>query len=205
MEDNLIYLDEVVNQYLSQYRLPDSAYGRITQLAIRGRKELHLHSCGKPTTVTLEVQADKTVKIPCDSLNLISVGYRNTDGKLIHLEENDDLTLQNTYRVDHENGLILLGSEFTESELEIEYLPQATQDGDYIVHPLFVEPLINWIVWQDSRGDRKTNDGTRRENERIYYNALRIARRAVKPFSLGQVYKQYARTSTNNLSVFKWS
>ena len=205
MESTLIYLDEVINQYLSQYRLPDSAYGRIAQLAIRGRKELHLHSCGKPVTVDLEIQADKTAKIPCDSLNLISVGYRNNDGKLIILEENDNLNIPNTYKIDAYNSQIILNAEFSKSELEVEYLPQASQDGDYIVHPLFVEVLIKWIVWEDGLGNPKISGSTSSENERRYYNALRHARRAVKPFNLDQVYKQYSRVMSNNLSVYKWS
>lgn len=200
-----IYLDEIINQYLSQYRLPESAYDRIAQLAIRGRKELHLHSCGHPLTETKEVQSDKTITLSAGWLNLLSVGYRNSDGKLIYLEENDDLTLQNTYRLERETGIVYLPSEFSESELEVVTLPQATQDGDYLVHPLFVEALIKWIVWEDGLGNPKISGSTSAENERRYYNALRHARRAVKPFSLDQVYKQYARTSTNNLSVFKWN
>jgi hypothetical protein len=200
MESNLIYLGDVVDQYLLQYRLPDSAHYRLTQLAIRGRKELHLHSCGKPVTVPLEVQADNTLCIPCDSLNILSL-FVEVGGHKVILEENESLLSQYSYCKDRETS-IRLSSAFAESEVMCEYLPQATQDGDYIVHPLFEEALINWIIWQDSRGDRKTGDGTKRENERIYFNSLRNARRAVKPFSLDQMYKSWQRTTTNNLSVF---
>jgi len=203
MED-LIYLDEVVNSYLSQYRLPDSAYGRVIQLGIRGRKELHLHSAGKPVKVELEVQADKTLELPCDLLNIISIGIDHGEDNIDFLTESEDLTIPNSFLVDETNSRITLGYNFSHGNLVLEYLPQASQDGEYLVHPLFVEPLINYIIWQDGRGDRKTSDGTKRENERIYYNSLRHARRAVKPFNLDQVYKSYSRVLSNALSVYKW-
>lgn len=200
-----IYLDEVINQYLSQYRLPDSAYDRVAQLAIRGRKELHLHSCGKPTTVELEVLANKTAKLPCDLLNVLGVSIDNGESNFTILTETDDLYLENGYNIDHENRYIRFGTAFTENVVLLEYLPQASQDGDYMVHPLFVEPLINYIIWQDGRGDKRVSAGQNRENERVYYNSLRLARRAVKPFNLDQAFLSYKRILNNALGAYRWS
>lgn len=200
-----IYLDEVVNQYLSQFRLPDSAYDRVAQIAIRGRKELHLHSCGKPVTIELEVLANKTVKLPCDILNVLSVSIDNGDSNLTILTETDDLYIENGYNIDHENMYLRFGTAFTEKSVLVECLLQASQDGDYLVHPIFVEPLINFIIWQDNRGDRRVPAGVNRENERLFYNSLRLARRAIKPFNLDQAFLSYKRILNNALGAYRWS
>lgn len=203
MDSELIYLDEVINGYLSQFRMPESAYSRIASLAIRGRKELHLHSCGYPTEVTLDVQADNSLIVPDDLLNVISLRI-TTDNYLYPLTDNNGMVDGEVgFSSGYNNDLgfykingnrINLSADFGYDSVILEYLPMATADGEYIVHPLFVEALINWITWQDSRGDRKVSAGDKRENERIFWNSLRLARRAIKPFDLSQVLISYRRT-----------
>ena len=43
METN-ISLDEVINYYLSAWELPDSQYGRISDLGIRGYRQIYMHA-----------------------------------------------------------------------------------------------------------------------------------------------------------------
>lgn len=204
MSKKYVYLDEVVNEYLSQYRLPDSDYGRIASLGIRGRKELHLYATGNLRTEKLTMLANKTVKVPCEILNLTRVFYKDGSGIDRRMEPNADLFEADTYSYNRETGVISFHTGFSINEVYIEFLPQASMDGDYIVDEIFVQPLIDWIIWQDGRGDRKTSSGTTSDNRSEYFNSLRNAKKAQRPFDVDQVYINYKRILNNALRAYRW-
>lgn len=91
--DNEQTLDELVNMYLEEWELPDSQYGRIFSLGIRGFREIYKHASGEAQCVELDVMANKTVAIPCDCLNKIEVGVLNGKGEIAALTEDDSLGL----------------------------------------------------------------------------------------------------------------
>lgn len=204
MNDQFVYLDEIVNEYLSQYRLPDSDYGRVASLGIRGRRELHLTSFGQLKTEQLEVSANKTVRVPEEALNIIRVFIDHGNNLQQDLTETDNPYIEDSFHYDRENCILRLPTGFSHHSLMMEFLPQASTDGDYLVNKIFIQPMIDWIIWQDGRGDRKTSDGKNRENERIFYNSLRLARRSAHPFDVSQVYLNYKRVLNNALSAYRW-
>ena len=64
MAEGIIYLDEIINNYIAENDYPDSAYERLQSIAIRSYRQLHLHATGKPQTAEMEVLANKTSQLP---------------------------------------------------------------------------------------------------------------------------------------------
>jgi len=90
-----IKMDEIVNFYLDQYELPDSQYGRIHGLGVRGYRQVYLHATAAPQTVELEVLGNRTAPLPCDCINKISLGVLNSLGEIAPLTEDVSLGFGN--------------------------------------------------------------------------------------------------------------
>ena len=90
METN-ISLDEVINYYLSAWELPDSQYGRISDLGIRGYRQIYMHATATPIEIPIEVLANKTSLLPCDCLSKIRIGVLNGQGEVSPLTEDGSI------------------------------------------------------------------------------------------------------------------
>lgn len=93
MAEGILFLDELINNYLSENDYPDSAYERLQSIAIRSYRQLHLHATGKPQTEEMEVLANKTSQLPCDFLSKIAIGVLNAQGEIVSLTEENNLGL----------------------------------------------------------------------------------------------------------------
>lgn len=235
-----IKLDEIVNMYLDAWELPDSQYGRIFTLGVRGFRQIYAHAQAAPISVELEVLANKTSILPCDCLNKIDLGVLNALGEISPLTEDSNLglgmatsddrlgqptdtrlTLDNEsdiyynadgnyltpfvfgqfgsgarsdlgfFRMDYDARLIVYDFAFSYPSVWLEYLPMFTDNGEYNVNPFFVEAIIAFIEWNDKR--RSPSD--RNTARQTYYNEIRIGKRSMKPFDVGQVYNSYNRST----------
>ena len=93
MAEGIIYLDEVINNYIAENDYPDSAYERLQSIAIRSYRQLHLHATGKPQLAEMEVLANKTSQLPCNFLSKIAIGVLNDKGEIVSLTEESNLGL----------------------------------------------------------------------------------------------------------------
>lgn len=91
--EGVIYLDEVINNYISENDYPDSAYERLQSIAIRSYRLLHLHATGKPLTEEMEVLANKTSHLPCNFQSKIAIGVLSDKGEIVSLTEEPNLGL----------------------------------------------------------------------------------------------------------------
>lgn len=110
----MLTLDEIIEGYSSQHRLPESAYFRITQIGIRGLRIFHRDSTGAPQTVNLTVLANGTAVLPSNALTKISVGVLNNRGELASLTYDPILSLFdsiNTARANQVTNQTLINNE----------------------------------------------------------------------------------------------
>jgi hypothetical protein len=89
----MLALDEIINGFLSEQDLPNSQFDRIQSIAIRGYRQLHYHSIGRPKQCELDVLPNKTSVLPCDLTNLLDIGVLNFKGELVSLTYDDKLGL----------------------------------------------------------------------------------------------------------------
>lgn len=97
------------------------------------------------------------------------------------------------YRIDYESNMVIFETNSRLNDIQIEYLPMVEEADGYVVHPFFQEALIAWLKWQDSIGRPKFAN-ERAINERDFDNAYHKARRAMKPFNVGDMYNQYRQS-----------
>src|SRR4051812_569198 len=88
-----IPLNQVINEYISEANLTPAAYIRLYHLAIRAMEEMHMDVSGEPRTRVLNVSPNKTVALPGDYLEYIKIGVINSNGEVVTLTENKNLTL----------------------------------------------------------------------------------------------------------------
>lgn len=89
----MLKLEEIINGFMLQHELPDSSFGRVQSLAIRGYRQLHYHSIGGPVTETVDVNGDQTATMPCDLLTVLGIGVVNGRGEMSQLTEDTSLVL----------------------------------------------------------------------------------------------------------------
>lgn len=102
---SVLTLDQIVSSYLSQFERPQSEYRRIYDIALRGFRFMELHSTGVPLTVELDVAANKTATLPATVLSVLEVGYQDSDGIIIPLTENKNMTLLNSTSATRATGI----------------------------------------------------------------------------------------------------
>lgn len=100
------------------------------------------------------------------------------------------LQVAGSYKLDLENQLVIFNPNCSLSDIHISYLPMVSEADDYCVHPFFQEALVEWLNWQNSKNNPKFAS-MRLKNEDDYNKALWKARRAMKPFNVGDMYNQY--------------
>ena len=211
----MIALDEIVQGYLDEWELADSHYRRVYGIAIRGLRFIHNNATGTARHATLEVLANKTAILPDDFLSKITLGVMNDLGEVYPLTEDENLGLKNStedersgnpanittssrnqgvnigvYRIDRENGLLILNPDFAYQNIELEYSSILGEGEDYKVHELMQETVNSFICWKDKR--RSPQD--RATGEREFYNFLRVGKRGLKPFDANEAILAYRNT-----------
>lgn len=96
------------------------------------------------------------------------------------------------FKVDTQNGVILLNEDFEYEYLMLEYIASPQMGGEYYVPMQFREVLISWLRWKDIQSiPAKThvansNVGMRRAD---YYNDRRHALAKWKPIRRSEAYQ----------------
>lgn len=81
----MITLAEIVDDYLSQYELPNSKSRRIERIAVRGFRLFWRDSTALVSTVTIPVQANNTAVMPADLQSILQIGVLNQRGEFASL------------------------------------------------------------------------------------------------------------------------
>lgn len=91
-----ITLKEIIGQYLSSATQGSQEFLRLWNLAVFGLKiEFNLDVTGEMKTVVLNVNANKTVDLPCDYISYSKIGVINGNGEVQTFKRNDSLTTYN--------------------------------------------------------------------------------------------------------------
>lgn len=84
------------------------------------------------------------------------------------------------YRLDRANNRLVLANMniLSGTSLIMEYVSdiESGEDGDFILHPYFIQTIKSWISWRYVIGDRNTNGGEKEMRRREYFNSFRIAK-----------------------------
>ena len=98
-----------------------------------------------------------------------------------------------SFKIDEQNGVILLNEIFDYEYIILEYLAAPPQNGqDYYVPIQFKEAIIAYLAWKDIKSmpsTRKGNLGDKRDRRHEYYNERRLAIARYKPFRATDAYE----------------
>lgn len=98
------------------------------------------------------------------------------------------------YNIDWGQRVIVYNFGFCLPEVIFGYLGLYDNNGEYYIHPFYLEALISWMSWQDMIGSRKVGIGEKREAERVFNVQYRNARFASSPFDASSIYNQWRQT-----------
>lgn len=87
-----VSIDSIVNLYLDQSEQSIHKYYKCWQLAFRGMEEMGLDFFYQVRSVKLPVNANLTVNLPADYINYVKVGVLNSQGEIIPMGYNSNLT-----------------------------------------------------------------------------------------------------------------
>lgn len=99
------------------------------------------------------------------------------------------------FKVDVENGVIILNQNFQRDYLMLEYVSSPVEGQEYYLPVQFMEAVIAWLWWKDSKaiGVRKGRVGVRvgvmRDLKSDFYNERRKAIAQWKPTTLQEKYQ----------------
>lgn len=94
------------------------------------------------------------------------------------------------FKVDSQNGVILLDPNFGQDSLVLEYTASPQEGQAYYVPMEFREAIIAWLRWQNNIESPKINGGKSLSFRHDYFEARRLAIRSYRPFYLDQAYQQ---------------
>lgn len=101
-----------------------------------------------------------------------------------------------SFKVDVENGVIILNHHYSESYeyIILEYMasPIPSEGQDYYLPVQFREALIAWISWKDGKAKSVRSHmqlGTNRDNERQFFRERRNAIARWKPTRIMEIYQ----------------
>lgn len=95
------------------------------------------------------------------------------------------------YRIDNENGLIVLSEDFAYPYLALEYIASPQEGQSYYVPIQFKEAIIAYLRWKDIislPSSRRGNLGDKRDRRHEYYNERRLAIARYDPIDLQEAY-----------------
>lgn len=103
-----------------------------------------------------------------------------------------DFTYGGGFKVDKDNGVILLEPSFGYSELVLEYMSSPQEGQDYYVPVQFREAIIAWLAWQDIAmipSSKRGGLGDKDMRKKNYYNERRLGIARFRPFNLNEAYQ----------------
>jgi hypothetical protein len=98
-------------------------------------------------------------------------------------------------KIDTQNNVIILDTNFSQSQVVLEYISSPMMDDDYATELQCQEALISWLRWKDIQSlpsNRMVNISEKTMRQREYYLQKKLARKRIKPFRI-QVAEQYFR------------
>lgn len=95
------------------------------------------------------------------------------------------------YNIDWEQRVMIFNFGFNQPTVQFVYLGLPCENGNYLIHPFFQEPLINYINWQRSVGNPKVSRGDKLDAKRDFDVSYRNARMAMAPLDPSDIYNQY--------------
>lgn len=101
------------------------------------------------------------------------------------------------FKVDSQNGVIILDPQFQYNQIVLEYLSSPVMNDDYSIELKCQEALIAWLAWKDIQSmssSRMVNISEKTLRQREYYAQKKLARKRMKPFRVS-VAEQYSRES----------
>ena len=96
-----------------------------------------------------------------------------------------------SFKIDNENGVILLGENFTEEYIILEYISSPKQGDSYRVPVQFREAIIAYLRWKNIISLPSSRRGTvsdKRDFRHDYYNERRLAIARYEPIRLEDAY-----------------
>lgn len=95
------------------------------------------------------------------------------------------------FRIDDENGVIILDNNYPADYLILEYVAAPSCEADYKIHIYGSEALIAWLSWKDINqlaASRKVSVYDKTARKREYYHQKDLARAKAKPVRLQDIY-----------------
>ena len=247
MSQHLSYitLDSVIKDFLSEGEYSQNRYFKTFHSAFRGMDNLGIDFFYRIQSVKLPVNANFTVTIPANCINVTKVGILNNNGAIIPLWNNPNMTtyadlfpdrVQKTddpeslwmewgnnvwgnlwngygysnvfgvpsgepfvgeFKVDMDNGVILIGQHFRRDYIMLEYLASPQEGQEYYIPVQFREALIAWLWWKDSKAVavRRGQVGIMRDLRSTFYRERANAIAQFKPSTILDEY-QVSQEST---------
>jgi hypothetical protein len=96
------------------------------------------------------------------------------------------------FKIDRNNGVILLNENFGYAYLMLEYLSAPQEGQQYYIPIQFKEAMIAGLAWLDIRSlpsSRRGNLGDKRDRRHEFYNQRRLGWARYRPFSLIEAYE----------------
>jgi hypothetical protein len=97
-----------------------------------------------------------------------------------------------TFKVDNNNGIILLSENFSYDYIILEYVASPDMNKDILVPVQFKQAIIAYLSWQDIAHmptSRRGSLGDKRDRKNEYYNQRRLAAARYKPFHFEEAYE----------------
>lgn len=241
MSNHLSYIsvDSVIKDYLSEGEYSQNRYFKIFHLAFRAMDNLGIDFFYRIQSVKLPVNANFTVTIPANCINVTKVGILNNNGAIIPLWNNPNMTtyadlnpdrIQKTddpsslwmewgnnvwgnlwngygysnvygvpsgepfvgeFKVDMDNGVILLNQRFNRDYLMVEFLASPMEGQEYYIPIQFREAMIAWLWWKDSKAvaTRRGQIGIMRDLKSTFYRERANAIAQFKPSTILDQYQ----------------
>lgn len=91
-----IKLKEIIGQFLNSADQSSHEFLRLWNMGVWGMKtEFNLDITGTLKTTLLDVETNKTVRLPCDYISYSKIGVLNTKGEVVTFKRNDQLARVN--------------------------------------------------------------------------------------------------------------
>lgn len=235
-----ISIESVIQDFLSEAEYSIHKYFKTWHSAFRGLENLGLDFFYRVQSVKLPVNANFTVTLPANCLNVTKAGILNDNGAIIPLWNNPNMTTyadllpdriekindpaslwlevggnnvwyncwtgngySNVYgvpsgepfvgefKVDIENGVILLNQRFNRTYLMVEMVTSPQEGGEYYLPMQFREALIAWLWWKDTKAVsvRRGQVGVTRDLKADFYRERRNAIAQWKPSTILDKYQ----------------
>ncbi|MGB5050910.1 MAG: hypothetical protein WBO46_18335, partial [Caldilineaceae bacterium] len=102
-----------------------------------------------------------------------------------------------SYKIDNENGVLVLNESFSYDYVVIEYVPSPDEGGEYQIPIQFKEAVISYLRWKDIislPNSRRGNLGDKRDRRHEFFNDRRLAIARFDPINLSDLYEWQLKT-----------